>query len=102
MISFNGSFQVQYAPFLAFIGGGSLGLYVALGSRNASSAVFWASLLLPIATFYCIVSFMLGDRELTIFLMIAVTYGFTTAAMMVPAISEFDFAMGRTMTDGTE
>ena len=102
MISFSGSFQVQYAPFLAFIGGGSLGLYVALGFRNASSAVFWASLLLPLATFFCIVSFVLGDRELTIFLVIAATYGFTTAAMMVPAISEFDFAMGRTKTDGTE
>lgn len=102
MISFSGSFQVQYAPFLAFIGGGSLGLYVALGFRNASSAVFWASLLLPIATFFCIVSFVLGDRELTIFLVIAATYGFTTAAMMVPAISEFDFAMGRAKADGTE
>jgi hypothetical protein len=102
MTSFSGSFQVQYAPFLAFIGGGSLGLYVALGFRNASSAVFWASLLLPIATFFCIVSFVLGDRELTIFLVIAATYGFTTAAMMVPAISEFDFAMGRARTDDTD
>jgi len=102
MISFSGSFQVQYAPFLAFIGGGSLGLYVALGFRNASPAVFWASLLLPIATFFCLVSFVLGDRELTIILVIAATYGFTTAAMMVPAISEFDFAMGRTKSDGTE
>jgi hypothetical protein len=102
MISFSGSFQVQYAPFLAFIGGGSLGLYVALGFRNASSAVFWASLLLPIATFFCIVSFVLGNRELTIFLVITGTYGFTTAAMLVPAISEFDFAMGRSKTDGTE
>jgi hypothetical protein len=102
MISFSGSFQVQYAPFLAFIGGGSLGLYVALGFRNPSSAVFWASLLLPLATFFCIVSFVLGDRELTIFLVIAATYGFTTAAMMVPAISEFDFAMGRARTDDTD
>ncbi len=101
MISFGGSFQVQYAPFLAFIGGGSLGLYVALGFRNPSSAVFWASLLLPIATFFCLVSFVLGNRELTIFLVISVAYGFTTAAMMVPAISEFDFAMGRTKTDDT-
>lgn len=102
MISFSGSFQIQYAPFLAFIGGGSLGLYVALGIRNPSAAVFCASLLLPIATFFCLVSFVLGDRELTIFLVIASVYGFTTAAMMVPAISEFDFAMGRTKTDGTE
>ncbi|MCA9119880.1 MAG: ABC transporter permease subunit [Planctomycetaceae bacterium] len=102
MISFSGSFQGQYAPFLAFIGGGSVGLYVALGSRNPSAAIFWASLLLPMATFFAIVSFVLGDRELTIFLVLSGTYGFTTTAMLVPAISEFDFAMGRTRTGGDE
>jgi len=102
MVSFSGSFQGQYAPFLAFIGGGSLGLYVALGSRNPSSAIFWASLMLPIATFFAIVSFVLGDRELTIFLVLSGTYGFTTAAMLIPAISEFDFAMGRTRTGGDD
>src|SRR5690606_9536723 len=34
MISFAGSFEIQLAPFLAFILGGSVGLYVALGIRN--------------------------------------------------------------------
>lgn len=102
MISFSGSFEVQYAPFLAFIGGGSLGLYVSLGIRNASSAIFWASLLLPIATFFCVVSFVLGNRELTIFLVMVATYGFTTAALLVPAISEFDLAMGRTKSGQEE
>jgi hypothetical protein len=102
MISFSGSFQTQLTPFLAFIMGGSIGLYVAIGFRNPSSAVFWASLLLPVATFFAIVSFVLRDRELTVFLVIALTYGFTTAAMLVPAISEFDIAMGRTKTAGEE
>ncbi|MEX0818701.1 MAG: hypothetical protein WD070_03880 [Pirellulaceae bacterium] len=102
MVSFSGSFQGQYAPFLAFIGGGSVGLYVALGSRNPSAAIFWASLLLPMATFFAIVSFVLGNRELTIFLVLAGTYGFTTTALLVPAISEFDFAMGRTRTGGDD
>lgn len=96
MVSFSGSFQGQYAPFLAFIGGGSVGLYAALGSRNSSPAIFWAALLLPMATFFAIVSFVLGNRELTIFLVLSGTYGFTATAMLVPAISEFDFAMGRT------
>jgi len=59
MVSFSGSFQGQYAPFLAFIGGGSVGLYAALGSRNPSAAIFWAALLLPMATFFAIVSFQL-------------------------------------------
>ena len=95
MISFSGSFQGQYAPFLAFILGGSIGLFVALGSRNPSSAISSASILLPIATFFCIVSFLLGNRELTIFLVLSGVYGFATAAMLIPALSEFDFAMGR-------
>lgn len=102
MVSFSGSFETQLTPFLAFIMGGSIGLYVALGFRNPSSAIFWASLMLPIATFFAIVSFVLRDRELTIFLVIVVTYGFTTAAMLVPAVSEFDIAMGRTKTAGDE
>ncbi len=102
MISFSGSFHVQYAPFLAFVGGGSIGLYVALGFRNPSPAVFWSSLLLPIATFFAIVSFVLGNRELTIFLVIVGMYGFTTLSMMVPAIAEFDIAMGRTKTAAEE
>jgi hypothetical protein len=31
-----------------------------------------------------------------VFLIVAFTYGLTTAAMLVPAISEFDVATGRT------
>jgi hypothetical protein len=96
MVSFSGSFQVQYAPFLAFILGGSIGLYVALGIRNPSSAILCASALLPIATFFALVSFVLGNRELSICLVVSGTYGFAIAAMLVPAIGEFDFAMGRT------
>ncbi|MGE0761593.1 MAG: hypothetical protein AB7O38_31580, partial [Pirellulaceae bacterium] len=102
MVSFSGSFQVQYAPFLAFILGGSIGLYVALGIRNPSTAILCASALLPIATFFALVSFVLGSRELSICLVVCGTYGFTIAAMLVPAISEFDFAMGRTKTGGDE
>jgi len=94
MISFSGAFQAQLAPFLAFILGGGVGLYVSLGSRNPSPAIGAASLLLPFATFYAIVSHMLGSN-LAVFLVTAITYGFTTAAMMIPALAEFDFAMGR-------
>ena len=48
MISFSGSFQTQLAPFLAFIVGGSVGLFVTLGSRNPSAAIGLASLLLAL------------------------------------------------------
>lgn len=94
MISFSGSFHVQLAPFLAFIMGGGVGLYVALGARNPSPAILAASLLLPFATFYAITSYLL-NLTLAVFLVTAVAYSFTTAAMMIPALSEFDFAMGR-------
>jgi ABC-2 family transporter len=95
MISFSGSFQTQLAPFLAFIVGGSVGLFVALGIRNASSAIGWASLLLPFATFFAITNFLV-DHVAAAFLVTAATYGFTTAAMLVPALYEFDIARGRT------
>ena len=98
MISFSGSFQVQLAPFLAFVLGGSVGLYVSLGSRNPSAAIGAASLLVPFATFYAITSFLL-NYPLSVFLVTTITYGFTTAAMMVPALYEFDVAMGRTSTE---
>jgi ABC-type transport system involved in multi-copper enzyme maturation permease subunit len=101
MVSFSGSFQNQLGPFLAFIVGGSVGLYVTLGIRNPSSAIFLAAILLPLATFHAITSFLLG-HSLTVFLVTAITYGFTTAAMMIPAIGEFDIAMGRTKSAAEE
>lgn len=101
MISFSGSFQTQLTPFLAFILGGSLGLYVTLGYRNPSPAIQVASLLLPFATFYSITSYLL-QHFLAVFLVSSMTYGFTTAAMMIPALYEFDIAMGRSKTQGDE
>ena len=97
LISLSGSFQGQWGAFLAFIVGGSLGLFVALGVRNPSKAIFWASALIPFFTFYAIVSFML-DGTLAVFLVTSVTYGFTTAALLIPAVFNFDFSMGRTTT----
>lgn len=101
MISFSGSFQTQLAPFLAFIVGGSVGLFVALGIRNASSAIGWAALLLPFATFFAVTNFLV-DHVAAAFLVTAATYGFTTAAMLVPALNEFDVASGRGRLVGEE
>ncbi len=98
MIAFSGSFQGQLQSFLAVMIGGGVGLYVALGVRNPSNAIALASFLCPFATFYAITSFLLG-QPLGVFLVTAGAYGFTTAAMMVPAICEFDVATGRTTVD---
>ena len=95
MVSFSGSFEVQLAPFFAFILGGGVGLYASLGARNPSAAIGVASLVVPFATFYAVVSFVLDHSGLT-FLVTLAAYGFSIAAMLIPALHEFDFAMGRT------
>ena len=38
-------------------------------------------------------------QTLSVFLVVVLTYGFTTAAMLVPALYEFDVATGRTTAD---
>lgn len=98
MLMFRGSFGRQLAPFLFIILGGGSGLYIALGSRNPSPAITASSFLLPFLSFFAITSFLLRDQELTVFLTVTVSYTFATAAMMVPALSEFDFAFGRSRT----
>ena len=96
MLSFRGSFASQLPPFLVIILGGGLGLFSALGVRNPSPAIALASFGLPFLTFFAITSFILRNQELSVFSVIVVAYGFATAAMIIPALSEFDFALGRT------
>jgi hypothetical protein len=98
MVSFQGSFTRQLPPFLAIILGGGTALYVAMGSRNPSPAIFIAAWGLPFLTFFAITSFILRNQERTVFLVTAIAYSFATLAMIIPAISEFDFAMGRSKT----
>ena len=100
MVAFSGSFQAQLQPFLATIVGGGVGLYVALGRRNPSPAITLASFLLPLSTFYAITSFLV-QSPLASLLATAGAYGFATAALLIPAVYEFDVATGRT-TSGTE
>ena len=96
MISFSGSFQLQLAPFLAFMFGGSDGLVRRPGRREIRRRPLgWHRCLLPVLTFVAITGFLQGET-LGVFLVVAFTYGLTTTAMLVPAISEFDVATGRT------
>jgi hypothetical protein len=98
MVAFSGSFNAQLQPFLAFMVGGGLGLYMTLGAKNPSRAIGLASFACPFATFYSITSFLRGDQGdmLIVLLVAAVAYGFTTAAILIPAIYEFDETTGRT------
>lgn len=92
------SFALQFPPFLLFILGGSLGLTASLTRKNPSPALKLASFLLPFLTFYALTSFLLGDT-FGVMAVVSVAYGFTTFAMLVPAISEFDLALGRSTGD---
>jgi len=90
MVSFRGAFQLQLAPFLVMILGGGAALFAALGWRNPSSAIFTAAFALPLITFYAITQFLLQTDHLYVAASLIFGYGFTTAAMMIPALSEFD------------
>ncbi|WP_254507456.1 ABC transporter permease [Anatilimnocola floriformis] len=94
MISFSGKFQGQIGPFLAFIVGGGVGIFVSLGIRNPSSAIGVTATVLPFATFFAVTSFLIGHWS-DVFLVTCGAYGFAIAAMLIPAISGFDVALGR-------
>ncbi len=103
MVSFRGAFQVQLVPFLVMILGGGAALFATLGWRNPSPAIFATSFTLPVLTFYAITQFLLQTDHLYVVFAVMVGYGFTIAAMLVPALSEFDVALesDRDRTAGT-
>ncbi|MCA9110325.1 MAG: ABC transporter permease [Planctomycetaceae bacterium] len=98
MVEAQASFALQFTPFLMFILGGSIGLYTSLTARNPSRALMFAAGILPFGTFYAITAFLLGNT-LGVSLMVVFAYGFPTIAMLIPAVSEFDVALGRTTLD---
>lgn len=94
LVEARSSFAIQLQSFILFIGFGSLGLYSSLTYRNPSNALTLASLVLPFLTFYAITEFLLGGN-LGVCFWICLAYGFTAVAMMVPAMNDFDIALGR-------
>ncbi|MEX2287645.1 MAG: ABC transporter permease subunit [Planctomycetaceae bacterium] len=98
LVEARSSFFLQFQSFILFIGVGSIGLYSSLAHRNPSGALRISAGVLPFLTFYAITQYLLGGN-LSVCLSICAAYGFTTLAMLVPAISEFDVALGRTTLD---
>jgi ABC-type transport system involved in multi-copper enzyme maturation permease subunit len=88
-------FGRQLLSFLIFIGAGSVALFGSLGSRNPSRAIALVALLTPFWSFYCVISLLNADI-LAAFLVSAGIYGFALLAMLVPAVGDFDIALGRT------
>jgi hypothetical protein len=95
MVAFQTEFERQLQAFLAFMLGGGVALFLVLGKRNPSAAIFWATIPAPVTTFYIISSYLQGDYGAAT-LVTVLMYGFATAAMLVPAVYEFDVATGRT------
>jgi ABC-type Na+ efflux pump permease subunit len=88
-------FARQLLSFMIFIGAGSVALFGSLGARNPSRAIAVVSLLTPFWTFYCIISLVNGDLLAAFFVSVGI-YGFALLAMLVPAVGDFDIALGRT------
>ena len=88
-------FGRQLLSFLIFIGAGSVALFGSLGAKNPSRAIALVSLLTPFWSFYCVIS-LLNHDILAAFLFSVGIYGFACLAMLVPAVSDFDIALGRT------
>jgi hypothetical protein len=98
-----GSFANQWVSFIAFLVVGIGGLLYVLSADRPSTALTIASVLCPLAMFYCVVTVLIakpGTDEsadpLIPFLTLAGSFGLAIAAMLVPLLAEFDVALGRT------
>ena len=99
MISFTGNVEGQLAPFLAFLIGGAIGLFVTLGYNMPSKAIAIASGFLPLAMFYAFTGAVLKSY-LAVLIVIVLAYGFTTFSMMLPRLSEWLVSSGRSRSTG--
>jgi ABC-type transport system involved in multi-copper enzyme maturation permease subunit len=103
LILINGRFEYQWGSFVFFLVAGVGGLWWVLCGDRPSAALTWASWFCPLAVLYTVMNILVakpGSQEsadpLIPFLVIAGAFGFAVAAMLVPLVSEFDVAMGRT------
>jgi ABC-type transport system involved in multi-copper enzyme maturation permease subunit len=108
LVLISGRFEVQWTSFVLFIGAGVGGLWWVLSGERPSRALTIASWLCPLAMLYAVMNVVIGkpgteqsSDPIMPFLVIAAAFGFTLAAMLVPLLSEFDVALGRT-TGGEE
>jgi ABC-type Na+ efflux pump permease subunit len=107
LILINGRFEYQWTSFILFIASGIGGLWWVLSADRPSAALTLASWLCPLALFYSVTNILIakpGSDESTDpfipFLVTAGAFGFTVVAMLIPLLSEFDVALGRTTGGG--
>jgi hypothetical protein len=103
LILINRRFEYQWPSFLIFVVAGIGGLWYVLSGGRPSTALVMAAWFCPLAMLYVVINVVVGkpgSREtadpLIPALVIGAAFGFAITAMMVPLLSEFDVAMGRT------
>jgi len=104
-----GSFANQWLSFISFLVLGIGGLLYVLSADRPSQALTLASVLCPLAMFYCVANILIakpGTDEsadpLVPFLALCGAFGVAIAAMLVPLLSEFDVSLGRTTQPNEE
>jgi hypothetical protein len=107
LIGINTRFEYQWASFILFIAAGIGGLWWVLSGDRPSAALTVASWCCPLGVFYTVTNILVakpGSQEsadpLMPFLVTIGAFGFTIAAMLIPLLSEFDVALGRTTAGG--
>jgi ABC-type Na+ efflux pump permease subunit len=109
LILINGRFEYQWFSFIFFIAAGIGGFWWVLSGDRPAAALTLASWLCPLAVFYSVTNVLVlmarpGTKEtgdpLIPFLVTGGAFAFTVTAMLVPMLSEFDVAMGRTTGGG--
>jgi ABC-type transport system involved in multi-copper enzyme maturation permease subunit len=103
LILINRRFEYQWGSFLFFLIAGIGGLWYVLSGDRPSTALTWAAWFCPLAVLYAVMNVLVGKPgsqetadPLIPALVIVASFGFAIAAMLVPLLSEFDVAMGRT------
>jgi ABC-type Na+ efflux pump permease subunit len=106
LILINSNFESQWVSFVLFVAIGVGGLMYVLNADRPSQALITASVLTPAALFYCVLNVLIGTpgsqetaEPIVPFLVLAGTLGFSLSAMLVPLLSEFDVALGRTQRE---
>ena len=98
-----GRFENQWVSFIAFLVVGIGGLLYVLSANRPTKALTGASVVCPLAMFYCVVNILIAkpgtDQSadpLGPFLILSGAFGFAILAILVPLLSEFDVELGRT------
>jgi ABC-type transport system involved in multi-copper enzyme maturation permease subunit len=103
LIVISGRFDVQWTSFILFVAAGVAGLWWVLNGDRPSTALLVASWVCPLAMLYGVMNVVIGkpgaEESSDPFmpaLVIAAAFLFAITAMLVPLLSEFDVALGRT------